>query len=243
MLQSSVASKIIPAIPCAALLGTLAGCQTAPPPALNPPAQAEAPRLAIGDHWVYRHRDGFTRLPLGVFTQTITAIDGDVVTLQVKNESGMSVATHQFTRDWNWLDKPMTNLQRFRYAPPYRAFQFPLAAGAEWSSQMKIVDVANEKAYNLARVDGRALDWQRITVPAGAFDAIRVERAAFSGTGDSFRTQEHIVETDWYSPAVNNLVAGSYRSSYRIKAAKPNSIWYYGDWTLVELVEYRASRN
>jgi len=105
----------------------LAGCQASPfPPAANPPAQADSPRLAVGDAWVYRHTDGYTKLPRGTFAHTISAIAGDVVTVQVTAENGSIVATDQFTRDWNWLDKPMTNIQRFRYAPPYQAFQFPL---------------------------------------------------------------------------------------------------------------------
>jgi len=226
------------------LVVLLAACQMGPfPPAENPPAQADAPRLAVGDTWIYRHTDGYTKLPRGTFIHTISALDGDVVTVQVTAENGSVVASDRFTRDWNWLDKPMTNLQRFRYAPAYRAFQFPLQADSRWSVQMKATDVATGSSYELARVDGRVDGWKRVTVPAGTFDAVAVHRAAYSGVETFDRTQEYIVEDDWYAPAVNNVVAGSYRSIYRDKTqnGEMDDGWRGNDWTRVELVEYRPA--
>jgi hypothetical protein len=229
-----------------ALLGLLTGCQsTAFPPAASPPAQAVAPRLAVGDVWLYRHTDAYTKMPRGVFTHAITAINGNTVSVRVTNETAVVVANDQFTRDWNWLERPLTNLQRFRYTPAYPAFRFPLAPGAQWSAQLSILDVADGKTYNLARVDAKALDWQRVTVPAGSFDAIRVERFAFSGVSSQWRTQEIIRESDWYAPAVNNIVAGAYRSEYRDLTALGDDSpgWTENDWTLVELIEYRPVKN
>jgi hypothetical protein len=109
---------------------------------------------------------------------------------------------------------------------------------------MTVVDVADQKAYDLARVDGRVLDWQRVTVPAGSFDAVRVERFAFSGVNTYRRTQEVIRERDWYAPAVNNIVVGSYRSEYRdlTLAGEDDTGWVNNDWTLVELLEYRPAQ-
>ena len=223
-----------------ALALLLAGCQSAFPPALNPPAQAESPRLNVGDSWVYRHSDGFNQLPRGTFTHTITAITGDVVTVEIKSADGRVVATDRFTRDWNWLDRPMTNLQRFRFDPPYPALSFPLASGKSWSAYTHATDAASGATYDLARVDGKATDWQRVTVPAGAFDAIYVQRSAYSGVQTSDRSQEYITERDWYAPAVNNLVMGSYRSTYYDKAlGNCLDSWRTNDWTLVELVAYR----
>jgi hypothetical protein len=227
------------------LIALLAGCQTALfPPAANPPAQANLPRLEVGDTWVYRHTDGYTKLPRGSFTHTISEIAGDVVTVQVKAEDGGIVATDRYTRGWNWLDKPMTNIQRFRYSPPYPAFQFPLQAGAQWSAQMKVTDAAIDKTYDLARVDANALEWQRVTVPAGAFDAILVRRAAYSGVRSFVRSQEYILESDWYAPAVNNVAFGSYRSEYWDFTAmgEDDNGFRTNDWTLVELVDYRPAQ-
>ena len=223
----------------------LAGCQMGPyPPAVNPPAQADAPQLAVGDTWIYRHTDGYTQLPRGTYTHTISALVGDVVTVQVTAENGSVVASDQFTRDWNWLEKPMTNIQRFRYAPAYRAFQFPLQADSRWSVRMKATDVAAGTTYNLARVDGEVDGWKRVTVPAGTFDAVAVHRFAYSGVETFERTQEYIVESDWYAPAVNNVVAGSYRSEYRDKTqnGEMDDGWRSNDWTRIELVEYRPAR-
>lgn len=223
----------------------LAGCQAPFPPAANPPAQADPPRLEVGDAWVYRYTDGYTKLPRGTFTHTITAIAGNVVIVQVKAEDGRVIETDGYTRDWNWLDRPMTNIQRFRYDPPYAAFRFPLAVDKSWSEYTRATDTATGKTYDLARVDGKVSSWQRVTVPAGSFDAIFVQRAAYSGASTFERTQEFITEHDWYAPAVNNVAAGSYRSQYRDKTQNGDdgkSGWYDNDWTVVELVKYLPAR-
>lgn len=229
-----------------ALALLLAGCQSAYMPAVNPPAQAELPRLEVGDTWIYRHTDGYTKLPRGTFTHTITAIAGDAVTVQVKAADGTTVTTDRYTRGWNWLERPMTNIQRFRYDPPYAAFQFPLATDNSWSQYMHAIDTTTGTTYDLARVDGKVSGWQRVTVPAGAFDAIVVRRSAYSGVSTFDRSQEFITEDDWYAPAVNNVAVGSYRSGYKDKRQNGddggNNGWYENDWTLVELVEYRPAR-
>ena len=223
----------------------LAGCQAALfPPAANQSAQADPPRLAVGDTWVYRHTDGYTKLPRGVFTHTITAIAGNKVTVEVRAENGNVVATDEYTRDWNWLDKPMTNLQRFRYTPPYPAFHFPLTVAGSWSEYLQATDVATGKTYNMARVDATVPAWQRVSVPAGAFDAILVHRLAYSGAPTYFRTQEYITEDDWYAPAVNNVAYASYLSYYRdtTQNGEMDDGWRRSDCALIELVEYRPTR-
>lgn len=230
-----------------ALALLLAGCQSVPfPPAANPPAQADQPRLEVGDTWIYRHTDGYTKLPRGTFTHTITAIAGEAVTVQVKAGDGSTMATDRYTRGWNWLERPMTNIQRFRYDPPYVAFQFPLTADNSWSQYTNATDTATGRTYDLARVDGRVSGWQRVTVPAGTFDAVFVRRAAYSGAPTFERSQEYISEQDWYAPAVNNVVVGSYRSNYKDQTQNGDeggsSGWYENDWTLIELVEYRPAR-
>ena len=225
------------------LLAALTGCQSAFPPAADQSARAEPPRLALGDTWIYRHTDGYTKFTRGTWTQKITAINGDVVTVQIAAD-GKVVRTDQFTRDWNWLDKPMTNIQRFRYQPPYAAFRFPLMPSESWSEYMQATDVATGQTYKLARVDGRVRSWQRVTVPAGAFDAIEVYRNAYSGVETFWRTQEYTREEEWYSPAVNNVVYASYRSTYKDKTqnGEVDTGWRANDWTIVELLEYRPAQ-
>jgi hypothetical protein len=225
------------------LLLLLAGCQSSFPPALNAPAQAESPKLSVGDSWVYRYSDGFTQQTRGNFTHTITAIAGDVVTVEIKSADGRLVRTDRYTRDWNWLEHPMTNLQPFKFEPAYPALSFPLASGKSWGVATRATDVANGENYDFGRIEGKASDWQRVTVPAGAFDAIHVQRTAYAGTQTSERSQDYITERDWYAPAVNNMVMSSYRSIYIDKASgvcidatRPK------DWTLLELVEYRPAR-
>ena len=43
-------------------------------------------------------------------------------------------------------------------------------------------------------------------MPAGEFDALRIQREVFAGNSNAFTTQEEITETDWYVPALRRPV-------------------------------------
>ena len=53
---------------------------------------------------------------------------------------------------------------------------------------------------NRVRIDGKVLGWERVKVPAGDFDALKIERYVYAGNAGFFRTEERIREYDWYAP-------------------------------------------
>ena len=56
-------------------------------------------------------------------------------------------------------------------------------------------------------IDGVVLGWERIKVPAGEFDALRVKRTVFFDYYDyTTRGRSEIVEYEWYAPAVKQAV-------------------------------------
>src|SRR5512139_1199755 len=86
-----------------ALLLLASGCatplpQTAPP---GMPAQVSAPEFQVGNDWRYAVQDGYTRLPRGIITYRVSAITGDTVTVDVRN-NGLD-STELYARDGNWL--------------------------------------------------------------------------------------------------------------------------------------------
>jgi hypothetical protein len=59
------------------------------------------------------------------------------------------------------------------------------------------------------------LGWEKITVPAGEFDAMKVELTAFY-QGEEVGTNGgsgQLKETLWFAPAVNNFVKLEYQDS------------------------------
>jgi hypothetical protein len=166
----------------------------------------------------------------------VAAIEGDAITVQLRHEGRDS--TERYTRDWNWRERPMTNLQNFRYEPPYPALPFPLEAGKTWRAYVQATDPATGRV-NRVRIDGKVLGWDRVKVPAGEFDALAVQRTVYAGNRDHFLSEEYITEIDWYAPGAGGIVKHSSRSGHvdtRRGCDRVCNQWVDGGWNVVELL-------
>ncbi len=229
----------------AILLILLAGC--AAPLSRTPPAGIAAsvapPQVRVGDKWTYQWHDGYTGFSRGTYSHTVTAIEPQRVTVEVVRD-GHPAGTQFFTPDWNWLEKPMTNLQNFRYDPPYAALPFPLETGKTWRAYIKATDPAAGRT-NRVRIDGDVLGWERIKVPAGEFETIKVRRMVYAGNEDYDRGEDDITEFDWYSPALGQVVKHVGSSRYIDKRQTCDeggcSRIVKNDWNVIELTGFERS--
>jgi len=221
---------------CAMLV--TAGCATSLPqvPPAGISAQVVAPAARAGDRWTYASRDGYTGISQDSIDYRVTSVQGDEVTVEVQRGGRQSI--ERYTREGNWRERPMTNLQNFRYDPAYPAFTFPLEAGKTWQTYVKATDPATGSTYRV-RIDGKVMGWDKVKVPAGEFDAIVVQRQVYAGNADTFRGEETILEADWYAPRIGAIVRRSATSSYLDKRSSCSSMncspWINSGWTISEL--------
>lgn len=192
----------------------LTGCATplSQTPSPGMPNAIPAPEIKVGDTWVYRVHDGFTRIPRGEQRHEVIEVSADRVRVAGDVERGDGIQVYD--RQWNWLRRPATNLQTFEYSPAYRAFDFPLAPGKRWRAQVTATDPTDGRRFSVW-IDGVVAGWERVKVPAGEFDALRVERTVFFDYWEfSVRGRSEIRETEWYMPAVKQSVRREARSRY-----------------------------
>jgi hypothetical protein len=219
--------------------GCAAPLSQVPPAGL--PAQVTAPAAQVGDRWIYSSHDGYTGLPRGRLDFRVTSLEGDEVTVEFDHDGRRS--TQRYTRDGNWRERPMTNLQNFRYDPAYLALPFPLEAGKSWQAYVRATDPATGRV-NRVRIDGKVLGWERVKVPAGEFDAIVVRRQVYAGNDDTSRGEEIISEADWYAPRLGGIVRHSASSAYFDKMGSCDNracnAWVKNDWSIAELERYPA---
>ena len=182
---------------------SLGGCATAPlsqqPPA-GVPAAVPAPAISAGDSWTYHVRDGFTGLSRQDQLHQVVRVGGGRVEVAgaVEWGDGMQVYDHE----WNWLRRPATYLPTFEYSPAYQAYAFPLTAGKTWRAAATATDPRNGRRFPV-RIEGKVLGWERVRVPAGEFDALKVHRTVYLDYFEPMvRGQSIIQEYDWYAPSV-----------------------------------------
>jgi hypothetical protein len=237
-----------------AVLLLVAGCAT-PLPQTSPsgmPAQVPAPTLEVGNHWRYAVRDAFTNLPRGTVEYRVSAVQGDTATVTVSANGRES--TELYTRDGNWLSRPATNLPLFNYSPAYRAFDFPLTPGKKWSARATATDPADGRRFPVL-IHGEVLGWERIRVPAGEFDALKVHRVVHLGYWVyNVRGRSLITETEWYAPGLRQAAKREMASRYEnflVDGGRPGLVRVRGgrddgprmvrdEWLIYELVSHTA---
>ena len=171
---------------------------------------ASAPTISVGDSWTYQYNDLWKHTPGNLNRTEVTAVDASGIQVDIKRASTGAVLSHyRYTPDMNPIDRG-----KMHFAPHYARFDFPLAPGKTWTVDATGDNAAAGKRWRY-QINGKAIGWEKITVPAGEFDVIRVEVVAYyqgaetGSRGGSGRSKE----TAWYAPAVNNFVKLEYQDT------------------------------
>jgi hypothetical protein len=203
---------------------------------------------AAGDTYVYRVINGYSKEVLGNIRYQIDKVDADRVTVSVTTDvPALGVArTEVVTPEGNWLRHPVINHDRpveYEFSPAFPAYVFPLESRKAWSTRISAVHPVTGRR-NSVRVDGNVVGPERVTVPGGSFDTIKVRRRVYAGDWDGFRMETNIIETDWYAPQLGRPVKSESTSNYM----QPDRCVEYhactpilGDWNVLELIEARVS--
>ena len=115
--------------------------------------------------------------------------------------------TEVHTSDGQWLRHPLDNHGRpidyeFPRALPAVA---PPAAGQSWSVRVNARAEGVDRERSV-RIDARVLGNERVRVPAGDFDTVKVHRIIYAGDAGNFRTETRVDETDWFAPSLGLTV-------------------------------------
>jgi hypothetical protein len=203
--------RIVPLAVLASLLvgAALGGCAQysalrdaaiQPVPAAGMPAQVPAPALHVGDQWSYTRRATMTGLVDNQARGRITAVTGQGYQVAEEWQSGGPVNA---VFDTNLNPVRIGNVD---FQPAFPRFSFPLAVGKTWQSEIVKRELPVQR-YSTVResVKGAVIGWERVTVPAGTFTALRIEvSTAWQDLGES-SVRGTSQETVWYVPEVRNV--------------------------------------
>jgi hypothetical protein len=178
---------------------------------------APAPSLIIGDKWVYNVKSG-----IGLTTTTyqetreVTAVSakGGKIKVTGKTADGKDFTrVEEFSAPGTLTSGALCFDQVYRFPTPLQRVAFPVAPGQRSS---KWVDVIAEPggATGQMNYSFRTQSWDKQTVPAGSFDAIRVDVLMVLDDATPFRNATNCNFTYWYSPPVRGTVRERHTAQY-----------------------------
>ena len=107
-----------------------------------------------------------------------------------------------YTSEWNALEGPGTLPgpgRWFTYSPHLRTLSFPLWEGKSWGGKVMWTSIGGFTGVGEVNIVAKTRGWETVKVPAGEFEAIKVEIVSQGGRTD-------IKTICWYAPEAQNFV-------------------------------------
>jgi hypothetical protein len=184
---------------------------------------ADAPAYRIGDRWVYRGEDGFRVKTVWEETHEITAIGPEGITVRITQKG----PTLDVTRTEIWTAPGQVKVgavydnETRRFAAPLERYDFPLADGKTWDQRVDNYNEATKQTGNINRyvhVGG----WEKVTTPAGTFDAISMQVVMRLDDEEFWRWATTCNYLVWYAPAAHGVVREHRNAQYVEKGTGAN---------------------
>jgi hypothetical protein len=215
---------------------------------LSSAAPAQTPAPTAGDTYVYRLVNGYNKEELARILFEVEKVDGGNVTLAVtpdKADGGVA-RTDVHTREGNWLRHPVESHGQaieYVFATAYPAYVFPLDPGKAWSVRVP-ASVAASGQRRSVRVDGRVMGTERVRVPAGEFDTVKIRRLVYPDDERFTLSETQITEFDWYAPSLGRAVRTERRSDWldTSECGEDGGCDFRGGWHVYELVEAKPAK-
>lgn len=228
---------LIAAAPGFLAIGSCASTGGAPGPA------APAPAYQVGDRWVYRVQDGFLTKITWEETHQITRVSPQGITVQV-TAKGPSI-DEQRTETWSAPGIVLTGAvfdnETRRFEPPLVRYRFPLTPGERWSQRMRDPD-HDTRPYGGVERSVSVGGYERITTPAGTFDAIRLQVYMRLDDETFWRWPTESTYLLWYAPAVGMTVREEKYAYYSEKGGVNGGGSIQSQRATVELVSSTRGR-
>jgi hypothetical protein len=204
---------------------------------------AAAPVYRVGDRWVYSGKDGYRLAPVTwEETHEVISVDAQGIAIRV-TQKGPAIETSRIER----LSAPglvvqgaLFDSETRRFMTPLTRYRFPLMPGARWDQFVDNVDEATGKdgqINNYMTVSG----WEKVTVPAGPFDAIVLRNFSHLDDETVFRYATALNYQIWWSPAAGATVRENKIATYREKNQGQFTVEHQSQNTVLELLSFKRA--
>jgi hypothetical protein len=210
---------------------------------LAPEGFAVAPIPVVGERWETRIRS--TTRTRGAFVSVAESVTDQIMQVSGVGSDSFTVRTTQsttqgskntlyvsegrYSRDWGFVSHGTydESTAKVRNNATWStlsgiAFDFPLLPGKRW--QHRRVSGSGMTALSFDE-EKHVLGWETLTVPAGTFEALRIESKTIIGSagGAPVRTMTTINSVSWYAPAMGLFPVRHEMSQSSVANGKPSS--------------------
>ncbi|MGB8338048.1 MAG: hypothetical protein WCD07_11890 [Burkholderiales bacterium] len=200
-----------------------------------------APELKVGDSWVYEQRNGYNGELLQTLNVNVLDVSGDAIALRVRPSAGVGEFTQILNRELNPRRNAVVLGFQRDFEPAYDAYKFPLNVGQTWRTQGISVDPITKKLLTF-KIWGDVVCAEKIRVPAGEFDTLKIVRRVYPNDEEWWRDGTRILETEWYAPTVKRIVRREEDSYYVDTASGQPPLVRRGDWIVTNLTAYKLEK-
>lgn len=169
--------------------------------------RVERPEIRVGDLWRFQVTDRLTRQTEAVSIEVMTVTESRIQTWSSRSSSvaaGPPAAAgviETWDREWNQF-----STGNIVYVPFYPAVRFPLEPGMKWTVATQWNSGSGILKHDLTT---QVAGWERVTVPAGTFDAIRLNVRGYiseTATTNYYAQTGTISNVLWYAPVIGQIV-------------------------------------
>ena len=205
---------------------------------------AAAPTPVVGARWTYRGREGFRWPVVWEETHEVTSVaaDGIAVRVTLKGQTLDIERNELLAAPGVVRTGALMDIETRRFASPLLRYRFPLAPGETWNQW---VDNFNESLNRTGQINRyvRVGGWEKVSTPAGEFDAIRMRVMMRLDDGEFWRYPTTCNYVVWYAPAVGAAVREEKEAEY---VERGGSVDGFGSiraqHTLLELTSFSVGR-
>ena len=212
-------------------------------PGGTPGPAAPAPAHQVGDRWVYRVQDGFRVRLTWEETHEITSVSPKGITVRV-TAKGPSI-DDQRTETWSAPGVVLTGAvfdnETRRFEPALVRYRFPLTGGERWRQSLRDPD-HDTRPYGGVERNVSVGGYERITTPAGTFDAIRLQVFMRLDDETFWRFPTECTYQLWYAPAIGMTVREEKNAYYSEKGGLNGGGRLQAQHAIVELVSSTRGR-
>lgn len=208
------------------------------PVAVPAPASPVAPpRVRVGDRWRYGVVDLYRNQLIDELTMQVITIEPQL-RLSVTASDGSQRSEEVYADAWRAIQDPFYDLAAI-FRDPNPLLPSPLRQGV-YLRLTNAWRAPGESRWLYWSEWTEALQWEHISVPAGEFTALRVQRQIAYEHPDAFRLSNARTETLWYAPQVNRWVRREWTGTYLWPGMRTFSP-LRDDWVEHKLLEYRPA--